>query len=197
MGDNVADETVELLKIDLGCGSNKRVGFKGVDSIAFEGVDIVADLTKPWPFENDSVDEAHTSHFVEHLDAEERVFFVNELYRVLKVGAKCQIIVPSWSSCRAYGDLTHKWPPVSTFWFYYLNRDWRIGNEEKKQSASAPHADIKFNPKGYNCDFDSSWGFSVHPTIQPRNQEYQMHALTFYIEAAQDIAATITKRPTT
>ncbi len=54
------------LKLDLGCGPNPREGFHGVDSIKFDKVGTVADLTKPWPFENDSVDEVHCSHFVEH-----------------------------------------------------------------------------------------------------------------------------------
>src|SRR4029450_1928126 len=95
-----------------------------------------------------SVEEAHASHFVEHLNATQRIHFVNELYRVLIPGAKCQIIVPSWSSCRAYGDLTHQWPPISEFWFYYLSKDWRAQN--------APHNDF------YQCDFDVTWGYGLH-----------------------------------
>lgn len=174
------------VKLDLGCGKNKKEGFIGVDSIAFPGVDVVQDLTKKWQWADNSVDEVHCSHFVEHLDARQRVHFVNELYRVMKPGAKCQIIVPAWSSSRAYGDMTHKWPPVSEFWFYYLLKSWRAQN--------CPHDDIEFNKDGYSCDFDATWGYSVHQAIQPRNQEYQIHAITFWKEAAQDIMATITKR---
>ena len=33
-----------MLKIDLGCGTNKRPGFFGVDRRAFDGVDGVTDL---------------------------------------------------------------------------------------------------------------------------------------------------------
>src|SRR5688572_13911022 len=101
------------IKLDLGCGPNKKEGFLGVDSIKFKGVDVVFDLaTGRWPWKDNSVSEAHASHFVEHLDAKERTHFVNELYRVLKPGATAQIIVPHWASQRAYGDPTHKWPPV-------------------------------------------------------------------------------------
>ena len=169
------------LKIDLGCGPNKREGFTGVDVRQFDGkVDVVADLRKKWPFADGSVSEAHTSHFVEHLEAHERIHFVNELYRVLKPGGKCQLIVPHWASCRAYGDLTHKWPPVSEFWFYYLSKEWRATN--------APHND------GYVCDFECGWGYSLHQSIMARNQEYQQNAIQFYKEAAQDIIATLTKK---
>lgn len=170
----------EPLRLDLGCGKNRKEGFKGVDLRQFEGVDIIHDLTKEWPWFDESVDEVHCSHFIEHLSAPERIHFVNELYRVLRKGAKVQIIVPHWASCRAYGDLTHQWPPVSEFWFYYLSKDWRASN--------APHND------GYICDFESTWGYSIRQDLTIRNQEYQMYALSNFKESAQDIIATLTKR---
>lgn len=167
-----------VLKIDLGCGKNKREGFIGVDSRQF-GQDITHDLTTIWPWEDSSVDEAHSSHFIEHLKADERIHFVNELYRVLIEGGKAQIIVPHWASCRAYGDLTHQWPPVSEFWFYYLSKDWRDSN--------APHND------GYKCNFSATWGYSLNPSIVSRSQDYQTFAVNNYKESAQDIIATLVK----
>lgn len=166
------------LKLDLGCGKNARDGFTGVDCRDF-GQPLVVDLRQPWPWENDSVAEVHTSHFIEHLTAPERIHFVNELCRVLRPGAKAQIIVPHWASCRAYGDLTHQWPPVSEFWFYYLSKKWRAEN--------APHNDA------YTCDFEATWGYLINPKIAVRNQDFQQFAMEFYKEAAQDICATLIK----
>jgi hypothetical protein len=175
-----AKQTKPLLKLDLGCGKNKQPGFLGVDSRKFEGVDRVVDLRKPWPFGDGEVEEAHCSHFIEHLNAAERIHFVNELYRVLVPGGKCTVVAPHWSSCRAYGDLTHQWPPISEFWFYYLDKGWREQN--------APHNDA------YKCDFAVTWGYSVHPLIQAKAAEAQQFSLQFYKEAAQDIIATFVKR---
>lgn len=170
-----------LLKLDFGCGPHPREGFEGVDVRPFDGkVAHVVDLRKPWPWADGSVAEAHASHFVEHLNAAERIHFCNELYRVLVPGGTCQIIVPHWASCRAYGDLTHQWPPVSEFWFYYLSAAWR--------AANAPHNDA------YTCNFEATWGYSLHGSLTSRNVEYQQHALAFWKEAAQDIIATLTKR---
>ena len=166
------------MKLNLGAGKTKMEGFLGVDSRDF-GQDIVADLRDTWKWEDDSVDEVHASHFIEHLTAPERIHFVNELYRVLKPGAKATVITPHWASNRAYGDLTHQWPPVSEMWFYYLSREWR--------AANAPHNDF------YTCDFACTWGYSLHTAIIPRNTEYQQHALAFWKEAAQDILATLVK----
>lgn len=188
------DRVVELiLKLDFGCGSNVREGFEGVDIIDF-GQKHIVDLTQPWPWADDSVFEAHCSHFIEHLTAPQRIHFANELHRVLKPGASCQVITPAWSSARAYGDLTHQWPPVSEYWFPYLNRNWRIGDASKNIAPNAPHLDVSKNPNGYSCDFDYAQGYNMHPSLVDRNQDFQQNALTWYKEAAQDIIATLTKR---
>lgn len=176
------------LKLDFGCGPHPREGFAGVDRLPFDGkVTHVVDLRKtPWPWADGSVGEAHASHFVEHLTALERVAFVNELYRVLVPGGTCQIIVPHWASCRAYGDPTHQWPPVSEFWFYYLNREWRTVN--------APHSDAALLPGGFACHFDAAWGYGLRPDLAVRNQEWQQFAIANYKEVCQDLIATLTKR---
>lgn len=169
------------LRLDFGCGKNKRDGFVGVDRLGFPGVDQVVDLrTAPWPWADGSVDEAHASHFVEHLTAAERITFVNELYRVLKPGGQCQIIVPHWAASRAYGDLTHQWPPVTEFWFMYLSREWR--------AANAPHNDF------YECDFGVTWGYTMRDDLVVRSQEFQQFAMSNYKEACQDLVAMFTKR---
>lgn len=194
--------TPKLLKLDLGCGKNKREGFHGVDCREFKGVDQVVNLVAPytpsrleeefgtglprpqyapWPWDTATVEEAHSSHFVEHLTAAERIHFVNELYRVLIDGGKCTLITPHWASCRAYGDLTHQWPPVSEFWYYYLLKSWR--------EANAPHNDA------YTCDFDVTWGYALRPDLAVRNEEFQQFALANYKEAATDLIATLVKRP--
>jgi SAM-dependent methyltransferase len=180
-------EENKLLKLDLGCGKNKiNAEFTGVDCIDFPGVDVVANLAEKkkgkfilWPWADNSVDEVHCSHFVEHLEPDERIHFANELYRVLKPGCKATIIVPHWNSCRAYGDLTHKWPPVSEFWFYYLSKEWR--------DVNAPHN------SGYSCNFTCTWGFSLHPVLLSKHQDYQNFALSNFKESAQDIIATFVK----
>lgn len=176
------------MKLDIGCGSRKQEGFEGVDQFPFEGVDHVFDLNEKWPFEDGSVDEIYASHVIEHFTGQQRVHIMNEMYRVMKVGAKATIITPHWASCRAYGDPTHQWPPVSEFWFYYLSREWRVTQK------NAPHTDISVNPQGFNCDFEADWGYGIRPDIQARNVEYQQFATNNYKEAVQDIYATLTRR---
>jgi predicted SAM-dependent methyltransferase len=168
------------VKLDLGCGKHPKDGFVGVDVRDF-GQAIVCDLRDRWKWEDNSVEEVFSSHFVEHLNAAERIHFVNELYRVLKPGASAEIVVPHWGSSRAYGDLTHQWPPVSEHWFLYLSRDWREKN--------APHT-----CDDYSCDFVSSYGQALDAYTVLRNQEYQQFAARYYRNACDDLVATLTKR---
>jgi hypothetical protein len=177
------------LRLDLGCGPNKKVGWFGVDSRPFPGVDLVFDLAEPhfagaagckyWPWLDNSVEEVQALHVVEHLTPSQRVHFVNQLYRVLKPGAKALIVTPHWASCRAYGDLTHQWPPVCEMWFAYLSAAWR--------AKEAPHNDQ------YMCDFTSTYGYGVNPKLQSRADEFRQWALEFYKESAMDLVATLTK----
>jgi len=197
----------EPMRLDFGCGPNKRKTdaqgqpqtWTGVDSIAFPGVDVVLNVVAPsiaseiaggsgfksWPWGDNFIEEAHASHFVEHLEPTERWHFFNELYRILKPGAKATIITPDWCSQRAYGDMTHKWPPVSGFFWFYLGREWRMAN--------APHNDAQHVKGGLNCNFAAQWGPTLHPDIATRNQEYQQHAVMFWKEACQDMICTLTK----
>jgi hypothetical protein len=176
-----------MVKLDIGCGPNKKgEDWIGIDQHKFPGVDHVLNLGHvPLPFAQE-VEEVHASHFVEHLNAVERCQLFNELYRVMIPGAKMTMIVPHWGSSRAYGDPTHQWPPIGEMWFYYLKREWR--------ETQAPHTDEKYWNKGYNCDFDATWGYSMHPGFHVRNAEFQQFAMNHYREGAQDIIATLIRR---
>ena len=81
---------MDMIKLDLGCGRAKSPGFIGVDRFALPGVDLVVDLNKRLPFEDDSVDLISASHSLEHI--ENLMATMSELYRVCKHGA--QICVP-------------------------------------------------------------------------------------------------------
>ena len=182
----VKEQKVELpVKLDLGCGPNKKEGFTGVDMIKFPGVDIILNIgDDKWPWEDNSVDEVHCSHTIEHLEAVQRIHFINELHRILKSGSSCSIIAPHWASCRAYGDIGpngHKWPPVSEFWFYYLSKDWR--------KVNAPHST-------YNAevDFEATWGYGLNQNLTARSQEFKQFAMENYKEALTDIMANLKKK---
>ena len=213
-------EAAPELKIDVGCGKNKREGFVGFDQLTFDAVDAKVQLAgrhwnilsvynnriklptvvktvvgpdgKPRKYTtlvDNCVDEVHCSHFLEHLtnfnDKWERVHFFNELWRVMKPDAKCTMIIPHWASSRYYGDPSHKEPFSEMGWFY-LDPAWRAVN--------APHVDVS-QGIDYACNFFVTYGYGIQPELQPKPQEHQMYALKYYKEAAQDMIATLVKKP--
>ena len=174
------------MKLNLGCGKDIKEGWINVDSIAFDESVIVCDLGNDiWPWDDDSIEEAFCSHMVEHLKPKERAHFINELYRVLIPERGCQIIVPHAMSERAYGDLTHQWPPVVSFWFFYLDKDWRAVN--------APHNN--YDLYNEDVDFGSTWSYVLRQDLCTRNLEYQQYAIANFKEAITDLIATIVKKP--
>lgn len=179
------------IKLDIGCGPNKiSPEYIGIDMYKMNGVDVVMDIGKDkFPYKDNTVDEIHCSHTLEHLtnlnEKWERVHLFNELYRIMKKGARATFIIPHWCSQRYYGDPTHK-EPFSEFALNYLVKEWR--------EAQTPHADKKWNKHGYNCDFDWTYGYNLRQDLLTRNQEYQMSAIQTQKEAAQDLIFTITKK---
>lgn len=176
-------KVIKLLKLDLGCGQNKQPGFTGVDLYA-PGVDIRADLFKfPWAWKDNTVDEIFCSHFVEHIPHELRWAFFEECWRILKLDGTMRVFVPSWKSERAYGDMTHQWPPVTTFFFFYLSKAWREANK------------LTYGPYDLECNFETQSGpTQILAPFADRTQEAQVFACNHYLEAYPDMWATLTKK---
>lgn len=100
------------LKIDLGCGLNKKEGTLGIDILPSPNVDYVLDIqTEPLPFPDQSVEYVYSSHFLEHIENIGHIF--TEVSRVCVDGGELEFWTPyAWSN--AAFILGHK---------LYLNED--------------------------------------------------------------------------
>lgn len=85
----------DALKLNLACGEVVLKGWVNLDSDPrVEGV-VDCDLLGTLPFDDDSVDEILTSHFLEHLRLRtEAVPFLRECQRVLRPGGIQQVQDP-------------------------------------------------------------------------------------------------------
>ncbi len=110
-----------------------------------------------------------------------RAHFFNELWRVLKPGAKAQFVTPYWGSCRAYGDITHEWPPIGEMSYHYLDKEWR--------RTQAPHDDF------YTCDFPvTGCGYAPGQHLLGRTPEFVQAAIRDQKEGAGDMMVTLVAR---
>src|SRR3989338_7737719 len=93
--------------LNLGCGRTRIPDSLGVDIRKIGTyVDIVHDLDLlPYPFNNNSVNEIHMYHVLEHVH--EPLKKMEELYRILKLGGLVYLRVPHFSSMGAFSDITH------------------------------------------------------------------------------------------
>ncbi|MEM9534596.1 MAG: methyltransferase domain-containing protein [Cyanobacteria bacterium P01_E01_bin.45] len=103
--------------VDLGCGGRKASGHIGVDIVAIDGVDIVANLNSTFPFSDSSIDRLRAYDSLEHFN--DRIHTMNELWRICKPGALVEIFVPSSDGRGAFQDPTHvSFWNVNSFQYY-------------------------------------------------------------------------------
>ncbi|MGK7910625.1 MAG: methyltransferase domain-containing protein [Synechococcus sp.] len=113
----VESNTSELVCVDLGCGSRKADKHIGVDIVAVEGVDIVANLNGPFPFADSSIDRLRAYDSLEHFV--DRIHTMNEIWRICKPNAMVEIFVPSSDGRGAFQDPTHvSFWNVNSFQYY-------------------------------------------------------------------------------
>jgi len=113
------------MRIDLGCGKNKKEGFFGIDIFPYSGVDLVCDCNEKIPLPNNCADEINATDFLEHLDNNKRLHIMNEVWRMLKPNGIFYSYTPSTDGRGAFQDPTHY-----AFWNensfnYYVNDEYR------------------------------------------------------------------------
>ena len=94
------------MKLNIGCGRDKREGYINVDSSPLVNPDKVCDLEKtPLPFKDNSVDEILAFHVLEHI--KNFIPLMHDLHRVCKNGSIIKIKTPFYSAWGQYNDPTH------------------------------------------------------------------------------------------
>ncbi len=129
------------MKVDLGCGVNKPVGYVGIDNVT--EADIRADLREGIPLAANSVGAVRAKDFLEHMP--DTIAIMNECWRVLEPGGALEIVVPRWPHVDAVKDPTHiRFFAVETFTEYFagpdrLEAEYRMRMWDITQMIHEPH----------------------------------------------------------
>ncbi len=117
------------IRLDIGCGAHKQPSFVGMDIRPLPGVDIVHDINvHPWPIDDETVLVAMASHLVEHIppmaiiDGRTHMMFIefmDEVWRVLKVGGEFAMALPHGNSQGYLQDPTHCNACNEHTWMYF------------------------------------------------------------------------------
>jgi predicted SAM-dependent methyltransferase len=115
------------VKLNLGCGSDKRIGYINIDVREEVNPDLKLDLEKEMlsSFGDETIDEIIAKDFIEHLSFRRVEAFVKDCYRVLKKGGKIYIQTPDLEAIAEkvilnpnfkFGEL-EGWKAIS-YWVY-------------------------------------------------------------------------------
>lgn len=112
------------VRLDLACGWHCKEGFRGIDKF-YGAPEDRWDLFQPWPIADSSVDELHSSHFIEHIPART----IGEQYTL-------QIMRRFFEDCRinrgsprdplaSYADEFPR-DPETNCWIAFFNEAFRV-----------------------------------------------------------------------
>lgn len=138
-------------RLHFGCGPKHYEGYVNIDWNIHDGADFVWDMTKfPYPWDDSSIDEIRCEHTLEHFETPMYHTILNEFYRILKNGGRCNLVVPYFRSSRAYSNGHKQWFQYSSF----------LKITDKKNSERYN----KFYPHKIHWDFKLE-KLELHPTI--------------------------------
>lgn len=106
-------------KLNVGCGPDYKDGWINLD-MGNCRCDVSHDIEiTPWPFEDDHFDEVLMQHVLEHINRDNFITVIREMYRVCKNDAVVQIVSPYAGSDNFWTDPTHTMPLTSRTFDYF------------------------------------------------------------------------------
>lgn len=125
-----------MIKLNLGCGSNKIEDCINIDSEISCKPDIVHDiLLSPLPFGDGLVDEVYLFHTIEHMQKKFHRVILSEIHRVLRPDGRFLVSYPEFRKCF---------------------RNWEINKNDQKQFWEATIFGRQLYPSDHHvCIMDS------------------------------------------
>ena len=155
-------------KLDLGCSNKKPEGYIGVDINDFfypKDEFVKCDINNRLPFNDNAFIEVRALQVIEHIRNDNKVNFLNEVYRILKVGGLFIAEFPppmgadGNMSASYFTDPTHcAWWMPGTFWCFCAS--FRA-NEKEHEQAYVKGYGIKTNFEMHNYSWINNELFHV------------------------------------
>lgn len=84
------------MRLNLGCGTDKREGYVNVDAVAAFHADLNWDLHNPLPYKSGGVEEILAQDVLEHFNRQDADTILRHWVDLLGPGGQMRIRVPDW-----------------------------------------------------------------------------------------------------
>lgn len=166
------------LKLHLGCGNDKRIGYINIDSSKEVNPDKVIDLENAsLPYKDNSVDEILANHVLEHI--KNLIPLIHEIYRISKKNTRIIVRVPFYSSWGQFNDPTH----VRFFTPYTFNY-FRKNSVSHEVNCNKDMFEIKKVKINFGVGFSSKLNFIFNPLIN-LNKKFYCRFLAWILPASE------------
>lgn len=142
------------MRLNLGACDRRIDGFVSVDIC--EPTDQIADLSRPWPWLDSSIEEVLAFDVIEHIA--DRIHFMNELHRVLQPGAQATIETPNASrGAGFFQDPTHKSPWVMNSFQYFEDGSFAHNRLARSYGITARFRIVSLSETSYRDKYEEVW----------------------------------------
>ena len=150
-------DTLDFVKVELGCGESRKIKDAiTVDLVDNDSVDIVTNINNGLPFEDNSIDEIYSYHFLEHVDNLE--FVLKEIYRVLKPNGKKIGSVPHFANPYFYSDPTHN-SFFGLYSFSYFDKNQKLFKRKVPTFYMSEFFEVNNVKLGFTSPFVGRYAF--------------------------------------
>jgi predicted SAM-dependent methyltransferase len=153
------------VKLNLGCGFDKREGWLNADGFAGCEPDLLMDIeATPWPLDSDAFEHVLMKHVLEHVGETFEVFaaVMRELHRVTEPGGLVEIHVPHVRHDTFWSDPTHVrafTPLTFAMMSKRQNRAWIEARANYTMLAMV--MDVDFEVESVVQMYDPAWAAKV------------------------------------
>lgn len=141
-----------MIKLNLGCGKDKKDGYVNLDISDKVSADIVCDIEDGLPFEVNYFDEVLAYNVLEQISNPKKFIFVmNELHRIIKENGSLTVRVPNADDICAFQDpmdimrfteesftyLQYNHPRFEEFGRHYGFKPWLIKRVKNAANVSS------------------------------------------------------------
>jgi len=97
--------TLNKIKLHLGCGERKMPDFINIDIRKTEAVDVIGDISKDLPYEDETVDLIYSCANIEHFGRKEWIEIIKYWFKLLKTGGTLRLSTADFEEvCKEYTE---------------------------------------------------------------------------------------------